>query len=51
MLDINKEYNLSDIIFLTMAALLAGADGCKAIKIFGDSKLDWLRLQTQAGFA
>ncbi|MBU1619875.1 MAG: transposase family protein [Gammaproteobacteria bacterium] len=41
--DINKEYDLGDIIFLTMAAVLAGADGWKAIKIFGDSKLDWLR--------
>lgn len=41
--DINKEYNLGDMIFLTMAAVLAGADGWKAIKIFGDSKLEWLR--------
>lgn len=41
--DINKEYNLGDIIFLTMAAILAGAEGWKAIKIFGDSKLTWLR--------
>ncbi len=42
--DINKSYDLVDIIFLTMAAVLSGAKGWKAIKIFGDSKLDWLRL-------
>ena len=42
--DINKSYDLVDIIFLTMTAVLSGAKGWKAIKIFGDSKLDWLRL-------
>ncbi len=42
--DINKSYDLIDIIFLTMAAVLSGAKGWKAIKIFGDTKLDWLRL-------
>jgi len=41
--DINKEHDLGDIVFLTMAAVLAGAYGWKATKIFGDSKLDWLR--------
>ena len=41
--DINKEYELADIIFLTMAAVLSGAEGWKAIKLFGDAKLDWLR--------
>ena len=41
--DINKEYNLADIVFLTMAAVLSGAKGWKAIKIFGDAQLDWLR--------
>ncbi len=42
--DINKSYDLIDIIFLTMVAVLSGARGWKAIKIFGESKLDWLRL-------
>jgi len=42
--DINKSYDLVDIIFLTMAAVLSGAKGWKAIKLFGDTKLDWLRL-------
>ncbi len=31
------------MIFLTMAEVLAGADAWKAIKIFGDSKLELLR--------
>lgn len=41
--DINKEYELADIVFLTMAAVLSGAKGWKAIKIFGDAQLEWLR--------
>jgi len=41
--DANKDYELADIIFLTIAAVLCGAKGCKAINIFGESQLDWLR--------
>jgi len=41
--DINKKYELADIVFLTMVAVLSGAKGWKAIKIFGDAQLDWLR--------
>lgn len=41
--DINKDYDLVDIIFLTMAAVLSGAEGWKAIHLFGEAKLDWLR--------
>ena len=41
--DINKDYELVDILFLTMSAVLSGADGWKAIKSFGDAKLAWLR--------
>ncbi|PAJ75538.1 hypothetical protein CJF42_04255 [Pseudoalteromonas sp. NBT06-2] len=41
--DINKSYDLVDIIFLTMVAALSGAEGWKAIKLFGDAKLDCLR--------
>jgi predicted transposase YbfD/YdcC len=41
--DTNKSYDLVDIIFLTMSAVLSGAQGWKAIQLFGDSKLAWLR--------
>ena len=41
--DANKEYELADIIFLTIAAVLCGATGWKAINIFGEGQLDWLR--------
>ena len=41
--DANKDYDLIDIIFLTIAAVLSGAKGWKAIKIFGEAQLDWLR--------
>ncbi len=45
--DINKEYDLLDMVFLTMAAVLAGAKGWKAVKIFGDAQLDRLRQYRQ----
>ena len=45
--DINKDYDLLDIVFLTTAAVLFGAKGWKAIKIFGDAQLDWLRQYRQ----
>jgi predicted transposase YbfD/YdcC len=41
--DANKNYELSDIIFLTIAAILCGAKGWKAINIFGEAQLDWLK--------
>jgi hypothetical protein len=41
--DINKSYELTDIIFLTMAAVLSGASGWKDINVFGNAKIDWLR--------
>jgi hypothetical protein len=41
--DINIEYDLVDIIFLTMAALLSGAKGWKDIEVFGLAKLQWLQ--------
>ena len=40
---INKKHELLDVIFLTVVALLSGAEGWKDIKQFGDNKLDWLR--------
>lgn len=41
--DINKTYELTDIVFLTMAAALSGAVGWKDIQVFGEAKLVWLR--------
>lgn len=41
--DINKTYELTDIIFLTMSAALSGAEGWKDIQMYGDAKLEWLR--------
>ncbi len=41
--DANKDYELADIIFLTIAAVLCGATGWKSIKIFGEAQIDWLR--------
>lgn len=40
---INKKHELLDVVFLTVVALLSGAEGWKDIKLFGDNKLDWLR--------
>ena len=39
----NKVHKLADINFLTIAAVLCGAKGWKAIKIFGEAQLGWLR--------
>ena len=41
--DINKKHELLDILFLTVSAVLSGAEGWKDIKDFGDEKLEWLR--------
>jgi predicted transposase YbfD/YdcC len=41
--DANKAYELADIIFLTIAAVLCGAKGWKAIHIFGEAQLEWLK--------
>lgn len=41
--DANKDYELADIIFLVISAVLCGAKGWKAIEIFGQSQLQWLR--------
>jgi predicted transposase YbfD/YdcC len=41
--DINIRYDLTDIIFLTMAGVLCGASGWKAIQMFGEGQIDWLR--------
>jgi hypothetical protein len=41
--DINKTYELTDIVFLTMSAVLSCAAGWKDIQVFGEAKLEWLR--------
>lgn len=41
--DANKDYPLADIILLTISVVLCIAKGWKAIKIFGEAQLDWLR--------
>jgi len=41
--DINVKHDLLDVLFLTVSAVLSGAEGWKDIKDFGDNKIDWLR--------
>lgn len=36
-------FPLDEILFLTISAVLSGADGWVSINLFGKSKLDWLR--------
>ena len=40
---INRQHDFLDSLFLTVSAVLSGAEGWKDIKAFGDEKLDWLR--------
>lgn len=40
---INRTYDLLDVVFLSVCAVLSGAEGWTDIKKFGDKKLDWLR--------
>lgn len=37
------EHSLSDIIFLMVSAVIAGAEGWEDIEDFGEDNLDWLR--------
>ncbi|CAH7462209.1 hypothetical protein VCHA38P217_60044 [Vibrio chagasii] len=37
------EYTPTDIIFLTIVAVIAGAEGWEDIEDFGEDKLEWLR--------
>jgi len=39
----NKLHALSDIVLLTVCAVVSGADGWEAIEDFGQEKLAWLR--------
>jgi len=40
--DINR-YDFLDIVFLTVCAVVSGAEGWKDIKQFGNEKIEWLR--------
>ena len=42
-IDRNKYHALTDILVLTVCAVVSGADGWEAIEQFGKEKLDWLR--------
>jgi len=42
-IDRSKRYALVDILFLSVTATLAGADGPSDIEQFGKEKIDWLR--------
>ncbi|GGB51870.1 hypothetical protein GCM10011502_26280 [Oceanisphaera marina] len=37
------EHKLADILFLTVAAVIGGAEGWEDIEDFGHDHLDWLR--------
>ncbi|EJH8886288.1 ISAs1 family transposase [Salmonella enterica] len=41
--NINIRYDFLDIVFLTVCAVVSGAEGWKDIKQFGDEKIEWLR--------
>lgn len=40
---INVKHDFLDVLFLSVSAVLSGAEGWKDIKEFGDEKLEWLR--------
>lgn len=40
---INRKHDLMDILFLSISAVMSGAEGWKEIHQFGVTKLDWLR--------
>jgi predicted transposase YbfD/YdcC len=42
-IDRNKLHHLTDIVLLTICAVVSGADGWEAIEDFGYDKLEWLR--------
>jgi len=41
--DKNKRYPLMEILFLTIAAVVSGAEGWEDVEEFGKAKIDWLR--------
>ncbi|CAM4044979.1 hypothetical protein Xentx_03570 [Xenorhabdus thuongxuanensis] len=41
--DINRQYDLVDVIFLVVSAIMAGAEGWQDIETYGRAKIKWLR--------
>ena len=41
--DINVKHDFLDVLFLTVSAVISGAEGWQDIEDFGRDKLDWLR--------
>ena len=41
--DINVKHDMLDVLFLTVSAVISGAEGWKDIEEFGLEKVDWLR--------
>jgi predicted transposase YbfD/YdcC len=42
-IDRTKRHNLSDILFITIAAVLSGCDDWNEIELYGQTKEEWLR--------
>jgi predicted transposase YbfD/YdcC len=42
-MDRTKHHSLGDILFITICAVICGADGWTEVEVFGNAKLDWLR--------
>ncbi|BET95934.1 hypothetical protein TCT1_08550 [Xenorhabdus sp. TCT-1] len=40
--DINRQYDLVDIIFLVVSAIMAGAEGWQDIETYDQAKIKWL---------
>lgn len=38
-----RRHSLTDMLFVTICAVLSGADGWTEVELFGETKLDWLR--------
>ncbi|TDB48164.1 ISAs1 family transposase [Photorhabdus khanii] len=39
----NRKYDLIDVIFLVISAIMAGAEGWQDIETYGNAKIKWLR--------
>ena len=42
-MDRTKLHSLGDILFITLCAVLAGADSWTEVEVYGNTKVDWLR--------
>ncbi|MBW9595674.1 transposase family protein [Escherichia coli] len=47
----NVEHKLSDILLLTICAVISGAEGWEDIEDFGETHLDFLKLRTTPSVA